>query len=62
MPGEPGKLAGQIKNLTDKGKPVERQGRKAKGSKAHKSHDSLATETGFLYVSTLSVPQKEGLF
>ena len=34
-------------SLNENGKPVEKQGRKAKGSKALASHDSLATETGF---------------
>ncbi len=35
-------------SLNDNGKPSERMGRKAKGSKARKSQDSLATETGFI--------------
>jgi len=36
-------------NLNDNGKLVEKQGRKATGSKAPlASYDSLATETGFL--------------
>ncbi len=35
-------------SLNDNGKPSERMGRKAKGSKAWKSQDSLATETGFI--------------
>jgi hypothetical protein len=36
-------------NLDDNGKPVEKPGRKAKGSKTlNKSYDSLAAETGFL--------------
>ena len=50
-------------NLNDNGKPAEKQGRKVKGSKALKeSYDSLATETGFLYVSLCRSLMKEGLF
>ncbi len=41
--------------LADKGTPVERQARKAKGLKRLKSYDSRAAETG-INVSTLLVP------
>ena len=47
--------------LTDKGKPAERQGRKAMGLTSVKNYDRQASETGILFLTLVGPSKKEGL-